>query len=57
MTNLHVLDESEAVCHQHIAPALEEHHGNRPSRKHVPNNEFSDNVEASLLTGDSLNDT
>jgi hypothetical protein len=57
VSNLHVGDEGETVGHEHVTPALEQHHGNGATGKHVTDDELGNDVETGLLTGDSLNDT
>lgn len=57
MSNFHVGDEDETVGHEHVTPALEQHHCNRATGKHVTDNEFGNDVETGLLTGNRLDNT
>lgn len=54
MTELHVLQEVQGLRHGDIAVCLEQHHGNRLSGKHVTNHKLSQDVEAKLGIGDTL---
>ncbi len=56
MANLHVRDVLQPVVGKHVAPALEEHHSNRPAGEHVSDDQLSNNVETGLLVGDGLDD-
>ena len=57
MSDLHVRNKGETIGHEHVTPALEEHHGYGTARKHVTDDELSDDVEASLLTSECLDDS
>jgi len=57
MSNLHIHQILKAISSEHVTPGLEQHHGNWSAGKHETNNEFRDNVQASLLVGDSLDHT
>jgi len=43
------------LSHSNVSPCLEHHHGDRTSWKGVPNDKFSDDIQADLLIGDGLN--
>lgn len=55
MTEFHVLDKVQSLSHCDVAKCLEEHHGYRPSRKHVTNHELGQHVESELRVGGTLN--
>ena len=58
--NLHVVAkleigrELQGLGHGDVPPRFEHHHGERPARQRVPDDKFSDHVQANLLVGDSL---
>lgn len=56
VANFHVGNVRQAIGVDHVAPRLEQHHGNRAAGKHVTDNHLSDDVETGLVVGDSDND-
>lgn len=54
VTEFHVLNKVQRLGHCDVAEGLEQHHGHRSSRKHVPNHELGQHVESKLRVGDAL---
>lgn len=57
MPELHILQKVQCLSHGNVAISLEQHHGNRPSREHIPDHELSQDIETYLRVGDPLNHT
>lgn len=54
VADLHVGHVGEAVVGHHVAPGLEEHHGDGAAGQHVAEDHLGDDVETGLLVGDGL---
>ena len=57
MANLHVGDVAEGIGTHHVAITLEHHRGDGPTRLHVTIDHLGDDIQTSLLVGDSLYDS
>ena len=54
MAKLEVRGECQGLGHGDVSPSLEHHHGDGAAGESITNDKLSDDVEANLLVGNSL---